>query len=119
MVYALQLLIPFGTVVRRDGAITELQEQILTRPRWGAESIESTTSKVGDPAVFADLRFTAEGDTDAVEQWLRNRLTGPRTPRDGAVVQVHRCRHDENDVSETCIPLRRFEVISGSWQRII
>lgn len=119
MVYTLQLLIPFGTVARRDSAIIELQDQISTRSRWGIESIEATTSKIGDPAVLADLRFIVEDDTDAVEQWLRNRLTGPRIPRDGAWVQVHRCRHDEDNSEEMCVPLRRFEVIAGSWQRII
>jgi len=119
MVYSLQLLIPFAAVNRRNTAITELQNQITTRPRWGAESIEAITSKAGDPAVFADLRFTSEGDNDSLEVWLRNQLTGVNTPRDGASIQIHRCRHDESAILATCVPLRRFEVISGVWQRII
>lgn len=119
MVFSLQLLIPFNLVARRDTAITELEEQLVGRPRWGVESIEAVISKQGDPAVYADVRFVSEGDNDAAEQWLRNRLTGARTPIDGASIQVHRCRHDESEIEELCVPLRRFEVIGGIWQRII
>lgn len=118
MVYALQLQTPFATTARRDAALTELQDQVAARPRWGAEAISAITTDVGDPAVLADLRFVSEGDNDAVEQWLRNRLTGTRLPRDGAWIQVHRCRHDESE-SIPCSILRRFEVISGAWTRTV
>lgn len=118
MVYSLQIQIPFGTVARRDTAITELQTEITARARWGAESISPTISEAGDPTVLADLRFVSEGDNDAVEQYLRNRLTGARTPRDGAWIQVHRCRHDESG-PVPCSILRRFEVIAGAWIRTI
>jgi hypothetical protein len=118
MIFALQLQIPFGTVARRDTAITELQDQITTRSRWGAELIRGfTVEDTGDPAVLADLRFVSEGDNDAIEQWLRNRLTGVRTPRNGAWIQVHRCNHDEDNTP--CVIQRRFEVVNGSWTRTI
>lgn len=118
MVFSFQIQIPFGTVARRDTAITELQTEIASRARWGAETITAITSEAGDPTVLADLRFVSEGDNDAVEQWLRNRLTGARTPRDGAWVQVHRCRHDESG-PVPCSILRRFEVVAGVWTRTI
>lgn len=118
MVFSLQLQIPFGTVARRNTAITELQTEIATRSRWGVESIAPITSEAGDPVVLADLRFVSEGDNDIVEQWLRNRLTGVRTPRDGAWIQVHRCPHDESDPNP-CSILRRFEVVAGAWTRTI
>lgn len=104
-VHDIQLRAAFGTAARRDAVRDAIVTRIQGRPRWGIDEIEvgpitllvdgvKTTYPNG---LFADFRFTSRLDADDLRSRVEGFATGQRQPLPGSYVEIHLCRHDEEE----------------------
>ena len=94
MVYAIQGLLAFSTVQRRDQVLSDIQSQIATRERWGESTAVAAALDIGANGIVVDLRFISQADQASIKARIDAFATGQRAPLTGSYIDTHDCTHD-------------------------
>jgi len=97
MTFCAQAMLIFSNEARRDAVLADAEAFIVGRPRWGTSSVQAVLSKLDEPAILLNLRFTIRTDQEALLARVQTFATGVRTPEPGSWFRLHDCAHDESD----------------------
>lgn len=91
MIFALQAILRFATITRRDNVVSALQSRIDTKPRWGSSTV-APLDDGGLPGCVVEVRFISQADLDDAYTFLAQRASQQQGA--GRIFR-HNCRHDE------------------------
>ncbi len=95
MVFCVQASLAFTSAQRRNQALTQIQNRVAGKQRFGLDVLSATSARLGANALQVEYRFVAEADAVDLRTFAESTLTGQLLPLAGSFIRVHSCSHDE------------------------